>query len=88
MLSDRCLSCLSVALVYCGKTVGRIQMKLRKQVGLELGHIVLDADPALPSRKGHSPNLRPISIVAKRSPISATAEHLYKRSPKNTRCVE
>jgi len=37
----------------------------------------------LPSRKGaQPPNFRPMSIVAKRSPISATAEHLYKRSPK------
>ena len=31
MLSDRCLSCLSVTLVYCGQTVGRIKMKLDVQ---------------------------------------------------------
>ena len=35
--------------------------------------------PSSPSEKGHSPsppNIRPISIVAKRSPIPATAKHL------------
>ena len=45
------------------------------KLGLGPGHIVLDGDPA-PSQKGHCPNFRPMSIVAKRSPISATAEHL------------
>ena len=39
--------------------------------------IVLDEDPAPPPKKGTTPNFRPMSIVAKRSPISATAEHLY-----------
>jgi len=124
MLSDRCpvlsvcLSCLSVTLVYCGQTVGRIKMKHGTQVGLVSGHIVLDADPAPPPQKGpifrpisivakwldHDAtwydvglgpghivldgdpahpqkgttpsNFRPMSIVTKRSPISATAEHL------------
>ena len=38
------LSCLSVTLMYCGQTVGRIKMKLGMQVGL--GHTVLDGDPA------------------------------------------
>jgi len=33
-------------------------------------------DPAPPPKRGTSRNFRPISIVAKRSPISATAEHL------------
>ena len=35
--------------------------------------------------KGHSPphNFRRMSVMAKRSPISATAEHLYKRSRKS-----
>jgi len=28
-------------------------------------------------QKGHSPQFRPMYIVAKRSPISATAEHLF-----------
>ena len=79
ILSDRCLCLsvlfvLSVALVYCGQTVRWIKMKLGMKVGLDPGHIFSDGDPA--SSKGHSPNFRPISIVAKRSPISATAEHL------------
>jgi len=55
MLSDRCLSVLSVTFVHCGQTVGRIKMKLGMQVGLGRGHIVLDGDPAHPPLKGHSP---------------------------------
>ena len=47
-----CLSCLSVTLVYCGQTVGRIKMKLGMQVGLDPGHIVLHGDPAPPLPKG------------------------------------
>ena len=39
---------LSVTLVYCGKTVGRIRMSLGMVVGLCPGHIVLDGDPAAP----------------------------------------
>jgi len=40
-------------------------MKLGMQAGLGPGHIVLDGDPApLPFLKGHSPNFRPMSIVA------------------------
>jgi len=50
-----CLSVLSVMLVYCGQTVGWIKMKLGMQVGLSLGHIVLDGDPPPPPPKGHSP---------------------------------
>jgi len=34
MLSDRCLSVLSVTFVHCGQTVGRIKMKFSMQVGL------------------------------------------------------
>jgi len=53
MLLDRrpVLSCLSVTLVYCGQTVGRIKMKLGMLVGLGPGRTVLDGDPA-PPRKG------------------------------------
>jgi len=57
MLSDRCLSVLSVlsvTLVYCGQTVGWIKMKLGMQVGLGPGHIVLDGTQ-LPSPKGAQP---------------------------------
>jgi len=70
MLLDRCpvcLSVLSVTLVYCGQTVGRMKMKLGMQVGLGRGHIVLS---------GAAPNFWPMSIVAKRLPISAAAELL------------
>ena len=66
MLSVRCLSVLSVTFVHCGQTVGRIKMKLGKQVGLGAGHIVLDGDPASLPPKGHSPtHFQPMSIVAK-----------------------
>ena len=34
VLLVRCLSCLSVMLVYCGQMVGWIQMKLGMEVGL------------------------------------------------------
>ena len=59
MLSVRCLSvclsCLSVAFVHCGQTVGRIKMKFGMQVGLGPGHNVLDGDPAPAPPKGRSP---------------------------------
>ena len=57
MLSVRCpvLSVLSLTLVSCGQTVGRIKMKLGMQVGLCPGHTVLDGDPAPPPPKGHGP---------------------------------
>ena len=58
--------------VYCGQTAGWIKVPLGREVGLGPGHIVLDWDPPW----GISPNFRPMSIVAKWSPISATAEHL------------
>ena len=78
MLSDCCLQSvcpvLSVTLVYSGQTVGWIKMKLGMEVGLGPGHIVLDGDPAPPPQRGTAPNFRPISVVAKRSPISASAE--------------
>jgi len=58
-------------------------MKLGKKVGLGPGpgQIVLDGDPApLPKKGGTAPipKFRLMSIVVKRSPISATAEHLSK----------
>jgi len=49
-----------------------------RKVGLDASNIVLDGDPAPPPQKGsRAPNFRPMSI-AKRSPISATAEYLFK----------
>ena len=50
-----CLSVLSVTLVYCGQTGEWIKMKLRMEVGLGCGHVMLDGDPATPAPKGHSP---------------------------------
>jgi len=45
------LSVLSVTLVYCGQTVGWINMKLGTEVGLGPGHILLDGDQfPLPQR--------------------------------------
>jgi len=40
--------------------------------------------PSSPRQRGTAPNFRPMSIVAKRSPISATAEHLYIHSIMHT----
>jgi len=66
MLSDRCLSVLSVMLMYCGRTVGWIKMKLGTEIGLGPGHIVLDGVPGSSSPKGTAPDFRPMSVVAKR----------------------
>jgi len=55
-----------------------MKMPLCKEVGLGPGHIVLDGDPVwsqLPTAA--PPHFRPMPIVAKRSPISATAELLF-----------
>jgi len=54
-------------------------MPLGTEVGLGTCGIVLDADSALPLGKGHNspPTLRPTSIVAGGTPISATAELFY-----------
>jgi len=68
------LSRLSVTLVYCGLTVGWIKMPLAAEVGLVPGDIVLNEDPASPTESGTAA----LSVVAKRSPISATAELVLK----------
>jgi len=69
MPSDRCLSvCLSVTLVYCGQTVGWIEMPL----GPGDLRYFLAASPT--AQQPHTS--RPMSIEAKRSPISATTELL------------
>jgi len=69
MLSLRCLSVcpvLFMTLVYCGQTVGWINIKHGMQVGLGSGHILLDGDPApLPQKGAEPPNFRPVSVVAK-----------------------
>jgi len=46
----------------------------RYGVGLDPGDIVLDGDPVPPWKGAQQPSFRPMPIVAKRSPILATAE--------------
>ena len=62
--------------LYCDQTARWIKMPLM-EVCLGAGHIVLDGDAA-PSRinGAQSPNFRSMSVVVKRSCISATAGHL------------
>jgi len=58
-----------------GQMAEWIKMPLGTEVGLSPGHTVIDGEPA-PIRKAVQqppPTLRLMSIVAKRSPISATA---------------
>ena len=51
------LSVLSVTLVYCGKTVGRIKMKVGTQVSFGPGDFVLDGDPSpLPKKGAEAPS--------------------------------
>ena len=72
-----CLSCLTVTLVYCGQTIGWIKMPLGTEVGLGPDDIVLDGDCSSHMDRGTAvPTFWAMSIVAKRSPISATAELL------------
>ena len=55
-------------------------MSLGTEVGLGPYDIVLDGRPVPPSpqKRGRGPNFRPMSIVAKGSPISAAAELLLR----------
>jgi len=69
---------LCVMLVYSGQTVGCIKMPLGTEVGLGPGYIVLDGDRAPSHHSSPPPTFQPMSIEAKRSPISATAELLLK----------
>ena len=48
---------MSVTLVYCGQTVGRIKVPLCMVVGLGPGHIVLLGDPAAPKKGTQQPPL-------------------------------
>ena len=58
------------AYVCCGQMAGLIRMPLGSEVSIGPGHIVLDEEPA--PQKGDTA----MSVMVKRSPISATAEHL------------
>ena len=51
-------------------------MPLGREVGLSPGDIMIDGNPARSPQKWHTPNFRSVSIVAKWSPISASAEYL------------
>ena len=70
-----CLSCLSVTLLYCGQTVGGIKMPLGTEVGLVPGDIALDGERGT-AASCHFSAMSIHFIVAKRSPIPATAELL------------
>ena len=50
--------------VYCGQRVGWIKMALGTEVGLGLGHIVIDGDPAPPKRGTAAPSFQPMFTVA------------------------
>jgi len=64
------------SMVYYGQTAGWIKMPFGTKVGLGPAHNMLHEEPA-PPKRGTGPKFSaPMSIVAKRSPISATAEHL------------
>ena len=65
--------------VYCGQTVGWINMSLGMEIGLGPGHIVLDGDPAplLKKEAQPSPNCRPITVVTKR--LDGLKRHLVWR---------
>ena len=66
-----------LAHVYYGQKAGWIKMLLGTVVGLGPGDIVLMRPTPQKEAKGHARNFRPMSIVAKRSPISATIDLLY-----------
>ena len=68
---------MSVTLVYCGQTVGWINMKLGVEVGLGPGIIVLDGDPPLCHKRGTACNFWPMFVVAKRLDVSRC--HLVER---------
>jgi len=62
-------------------------MKLGVQVGLGLGHNVLDGDPGLPPPKGHShsPNFRPISLSVVAKWLDGSRCHLVGREASTKR---
>jgi len=51
--------------VCCGQTAGWIKKQLGTEMGLSPGHTVR-WDPAPPPTKGHTPNFRPMPVVARR----------------------
>jgi len=82
MLSDSCLSALSVRLWrWCIVATKRLDgSRCHLGIGLGPGHIVRWG-PSFPTERGSAATtFRPMSILAKRSPISATAELLFIRT--------
>ena len=69
--------------VRCGQTAGWTKMPVAMEIGLGLGDIVLDGDPAPQRKRAQQPPLFGPCHVAKRSPISATAEFLLQKVIKN-----
>jgi len=61
-------------------------MPLDKEVGLGPGHAVLDGDPVGTQPPQPLFTFRPMSIVAKRSPISATAALVLYDAAKDVAC--
>jgi len=69
---------MSLTLVCCGQAAGWIKMPFGAEVGLGPGDIVLDGGSASPTERGTAAlTFRSMSTVAKKSPISATAELLF-----------
>jgi len=68
--------------VYCGQTAGRIKMPLGMEVYRYRRHCV-KWGPSSPTETGTAafPTFRPMSIVAKWSPISATESPCIYRGP-------
>ena len=79
MLSDCCL-CLSVCLVtlvYCGQTIGWIKIPLGTEEGIGSGDCVR-LGPSSPTESGTAASPLSAHFALARSPISATAELLFK----------
>jgi len=60
------------------QTAGWIKMPLGTEVNLGPGDVVLDGVAAPPPLKGHSPSVFGPCLLWPRSPITATAELLFK----------
>ena len=66
--------------VYSGQMDGWMKSPLGVEVDLGPGNNVLDGDPAPPAKGAQQPPLSGRCLLWPRSPISAIAELLYKRS--------
>ena len=63
--------------VYCGQTAGWMKMPFGTETDLDPSHIVLDGVPAPRERGTAAPLLFGPCLLWPRSPISASAEHLF-----------